>query len=313
MYLELLSIRKHFRDYIGASCGIFEMKKALDWSVWYAVKWWQEIHSARAVNLKKPFVRALYLSLKAKGIIDEDGKVVKEVKKPELPKGLYPREWVEMHQLFDELGAVKVARDEVDRNSLDLLFSDIQAMGWHRVMINCYLKACGDAVLEPFSRSGGHAVLEPFSREGHLALLYLEGYKPAAYLGYDPNPSLVEVARQVAPNATFTVASSACQLSGRFDVVFLVEKLQWMADPLRELECIVKLLKPGGKLYVAQPTVESSPGYLAILTAMGAQHVYTWKEIEQLIGMRFALKKRLVKTIPIYGAIFAKPASETFR
>jgi len=85
-----------------------------------------------------------------------------------------------------------------------------------------------------------------------------------------------------------------------------------MADLLRELECIGKLLKPGG-LYVAQPTADSMPGYLAILTAMGAQHVYTWKEVEQLMGMRFALEKRLVKTMPFYGAIFAKPARETFR
>jgi hypothetical protein len=55
------------------------------------------------------------------------------------------------------------------------------------------------------------------------------------------------------------------------------------------------------------------PGYLAILAAMGAQHVCTWKEVEQLVGMRFALEKRLVKTMPFYGAIFAKPARETFR
>jgi len=64
---------------------------------------------------------------------------------------------------------------------------------------------------------------------------------------------------------------------------------------------------------VAQPTAESVPGYLAILTATGAQHVYTWKEVEQLVGMRFALEKRLVKTMPFYGAIFAKPATETLR
>ncbi len=305
MYLEFPSVWRYFRDYIEASGGILELKKALDWSVWYAAKWWREIHSAGAVNLKKPFVKALYLSLRAKRLIDEDGRVFKEVKKPELPKGLYAREWVEMHQQFDELGAVRVARDEVDRNSLDLLFSDIQAMGWHRVMVNGFLKACRE--------SEGHAVLEPFSREGHLAQLYLEGYRPAAYLGYDPNPSLVEVAKQVVPNATFTAASSACQVSGQFDVVLLVEKLQWMADPLRELECIGKWLKPGGSLYVAQPTADSMPGYLAILTATGAQHVYTWTEVEQLIGMRFALEKRLVKTMPFYGAIFAKPARETFR
>jgi len=309
MYLEFPSVWKYFRDYIEASGGILELKKALDWSVWYAAKWWREIHSAGAVNLKKPFVKALYLSLRAKRIIDEEGRVVKEVKKPELPKGLYAREWVEMHQQFDELGAVRVARDEVDRNSLDLLFSDIQAMGWHRVMVTGFLKACGE--------SEGHAVLEPFTREGHLAQLYLEGYRPAAYLGYDPNPSLVEVAKQVVPNATFTAASSACQLSGQFDVVLLVEKLQWMADPLRELECISKLLKPGGRLYVAQPTADSMPGYLAILTATGAQHVYIWTEVEQLIGMRFVLEKRLVKSMPFYGAIFAKPhprpARETFK
>jgi hypothetical protein len=48
------------------------------------------------------------------------------------------------------------------------------------------------------------------------------------------------------PSATFTAVSSACQLSGQFDVVLLVEKLQWMADHLRELECVGKLLK--GKL-----------------------------------------------------------------
>jgi len=309
MFLEFPSVLKYFRDYVEASGGILELKKALDWSVWYAAKWWREIHSAGAVNLRKPFVKALYMSLRAMSVIDEDGKVVKEVKKPELPKGLYAREWVEMHQQFDELGAVRVARDEVDRNSLDLLFSDIQAMGWRRFLVNGFLKACGEFE--------GRAVLEPFSREGHLAQFYLEGYKPAAYLGYDPNPSLVEVAKQVVPNATFTAVSSACQISGQFDVVLLVEKLQWMADPLRELECISKLLKPGGKLYVAQPTADSMPGYLAILTAVGAQHVYTWTEVEQLIAIRFALEKRLVKTMPFYGAIFAKPhprpARETFR
>jgi hypothetical protein len=48
------------------------------------------------------------------------------------------------------------------------------------------------------------------------------------------------------------------------------------------------------------------PGYLAILAAIGAQ-------VEQLVGMRFALEKRLVKTMPFYGAIFAKLARETFR
>ena len=299
MYLEFPAVWRYFRDYIEASGGILELKKALDWSVWYAAKWWREIYDTGAVNLKRPFVKALYLSLRAKNIIEEDGKPVKDLKKPELPKGLYAREWVEMHQQFDEIGAVKVARDEADRNALDLLFGDIQTMGWHRIMVKTFLRACEE--------TDGNAVLEPYSREGHLALFYLEDYKPASYLGYDPNPSLVEVARQVAPSAVFTPVSSACQLSGQFDVVLLVEKLQWVADPLRELDCIGRLLKPGGRLYVAQPNVDSMPGYLAILSAIGAQQVYTWKEVENLLTLRFRLEKRLIKTMPFYGAVYAKP------
>jgi Methylase involved in ubiquinone/menaquinone biosynthesis len=305
MYLEFPAVWRYFRDYIEASGGIFELKKALEWSVWYAAKWWQEIYAAGVANLKKPFVKALYLSLRAKGLVDEGGKLVKEVKKPELPKGLYAREWVEMHQQFDELGAVRVARDEVDRNALDILFSDIQTMGWHRIMVKAFLKACG--------ASDGRAVLEPYSREGNLAQLYLEDYKPAVYLGYDPSPSLVEVARQVAPGATFVAAPTACQLSGQFDLVLLVEKLHLMADPLRELDCIAKVLKPGGALYVAQPNADSMPGYLAILSAIGAQQVYTWKEVENLLSMRFKLEKRLIKTMPFYGAIYVKPHSAEVR
>jgi SAM-dependent methyltransferase len=151
-------------------------------------------------------------------------------------------------------------------------------MGWHRVMVNGFLKACG--------KSDGHAVLEPFSREGHLAQLYLEGYKPAAYLGYDPNPSLVEVAKQIAPNATFTATPSACQLSGQYDVVLLVEKLQWMADPLRELECIGKLLKPGGggggSTWRNQPptlclaTLRYSPRWAPSMSTRGKRSSNSW-------------------------------------
>jgi len=69
----------------------------------------------------------------------------------------------------------------------------------------------------------------------------------------------------------------------------------------------IELLKPGDtwrRLHA---------GCLAILAATGAQHVYTWTEVEQLVGMRFALEKRLVKTMPFYGAIFAKPAREAFK
>ncbi|ABL88551.1 Methyltransferase type 11 [Pyrobaculum islandicum DSM 4184] len=215
-----------------------------------------------------------------------------------MPKGLYAREWVEMHMRFDEIGAIKIAQDEVDRNALDLFYSDIQVQGWHRIMVKTFLKAAGV--------TDGQAVLEPYSREGHIAAFYHEDYKPASYLGYDPSAVFVEMAKAVAPSATFVTVSTACEISGHYDAVLLIEKLQWMPDPLRELECISRVLKPGGRLYVAQPVAESMPGYLAILTAVGAQHVFTWREVEDMLSSRFHLEKRLIRALPFYGAVFQK-------
>jgi hypothetical protein len=88
----------------------------------------------------------------------------------------------------------------------------------------------------------------------------------------------------------------------------VVQPLSGLRHALEELDRVAE-----ARGYVAQPTADSMPGCLAILTATGAQHVYTWTEVEQLVGMRFALEKRLVKTMPFYGAIFAKPAREAFR
>jgi len=301
MYLEFPAVYRFFREYIEAAGGIFELKKALDWSVWYAVKWWRELVNAGAHRIQNTFVKALYNALLTRGIIDEEGGVRRDVKKPEMPKGIYAREWVEMHQNFDSIDVVKVARDEVDRNVLDLFYSDLQIQGWHRIMIKTFFKAVG-------MRNDG-AVLEPYSREGLLAVLYFEDYKPRLYVGYDSSPSLVELAKKTAPEGTFVTANSACDVSGRFDVVLLVEKMQWFPDPARELECIWRAMAPGGRLYVAQPVVESMPGYLAIHAALGAIHVYSWKDVENLLQMHFKLERRLIKTMPFYGAVWKREES----
>ena len=298
MYLEFLSVYRYFKEYIEASGGLLELKKALDWSVWYAVKWWREIRETGAAG-DNVFAKSLYTSLLLQGFIDEDGNIKKEVEKPELPKGLYAREWVEMHERFDQLGAAKIARDEVDRNALEILYSDIQIQGWHRIMIKTFLKAA--------RMVSGLAILEPYSKEGHLAVLVYEDYAPSLYVGYEPNAALVDIAKSVAPQARFIAAPSACDIREKFDAVLLIEKMQWMPDPAKELECIKKALKGGGLLYIAQPVVESMPGYLAITSALGAVHVFTWKQVENLLKMHFTLEKRLIKTMPFYGAVWAHP------
>ncbi len=294
------SVYRYFKDYIRASGGLFELKKALDWSVWYAYKWWREVKEAGAADLRNPFVKALYTSLLARGVIHEDGRLGKELEKPEMPKGLYAREWIEMHQRFDELGAVKIATNQVDRNALELFHSDIHLQGWHKIMVGAFLKATGF--------SGGLSVLEPLSGEGYLAALVYSEYTPSLYLGFHPNPSLVELSRKMVKNAQFVVANSSCEVKGSYDVVLLLEKLHLFTDPATELKCIREILKPGGKLYVAQPVVESMPGYLAIHAAAAVSHinVFTWKEVEQLLEMAFVLHRRLIKAMPFYGAVWRR-------
>lgn len=295
MYLELLSVFRYFREYIEAADGALELKKALDWSVWYAAKWWKEIKEA-GVARSNAFVKALRESLYFHGVLDERGDIKREVKKPELPKGLYAREWVEMHERLDQIGAVKIANDEADRNALELLYSDIQVQGWHRIMVKAFLKAV--------KMPRGLALLEPYSKEGHLAALVYEDHTPSLYLGYEPNQSLVEIARYVAPHAKFVAATSACDIGGDFDAALMVEKMQWMPDPAKELECIKKRLREGGVVYVAQPVAESMPGYLAIMAALGAVHVFTWRQVESLLKMHFTPERRLIKTMPFYGAVW---------
>lgn len=297
MYIrDYLSVLQFFKDYINAAGGVGELKKALDWSVWYAAKWWQEVMDAGVASRNNAFIRALYMSLLLRGLIDERGNSKAAISKPSLPRGFYAREWVEMHQKFDEIGAVNVATDSVDRNTLDMLYSDVQIQGWHKVMIRGILKAAGV--------NDGMAVLEPYSREGHLAQQYMEEYKAASYLGYDPRSAMVEIARATVPHAEFKDVPSACQLGGTFDLALLIEKLQWFADPATELRCIKKLLKPGGLVLVAQPVAESMPGYLAIMASIDGVSVYTWKEVERILKLQFTLKRRLTAAMPLYVAVW---------
>jgi SAM-dependent methyltransferase len=268
--------------------------------VWHAYKWWREVKDAGTADLRNPFVKALYTSLRVRGIIHEDGRPRKELERPEMLRGLYAREWVEMHQRFDELGAVKIATNQVDRNALELFYSDIHLQGWHKIMVRAFLKAMGF--------SDGLSVLEPLSGEGYLAAVVYNEYTPAFYLGFHPNPSLVEIAKKMVKNAQFVVANSNCEVRGSYDAVLLLEKLHLFTDPAAELKCIREVLKPGGKVYVAQPVVESMPGYLAIHAAAAVSHisVFTWKEVEQLLEMAFVLHRRLIKAMPFYGAVWRR-------
>jgi hypothetical protein len=59
----------------------------LKWSEWYAVKWWEEVYSELGLQSirESVFARALFISLKIRGYLREDGRIKKRPEKPEYP------------------------------------------------------------------------------------------------------------------------------------------------------------------------------------------------------------------------------------
>jgi len=75
-----------------------QVKRALGWSTWYAVKWWDEVFSDLGLSSirESVFARALYISLKIRGYVREDGHIKMRPEKPEYPSNSYAIEFVEL-------------------------------------------------------------------------------------------------------------------------------------------------------------------------------------------------------------------------
>jgi SAM-dependent methyltransferase len=86
----------------------------------------------------------------------------------------------------------------------------------------------------------------------------------------------------------------------------LYDSLHWLHNPVRELRCIKAILKPGGRLLVGQQVADSMPGLAAINVALGAKHVFHWREVElALSSAGFRLERRLLRYMPCYMAVWA--------
>ena len=71
-------------------------------------------------------------------------------------------------------------------------------------------------------------------------------------------------------------------------------------------------LSPSGKLIVGQQVVESTPGLVAMVAAMGAKHVFSWKGVEKmLIASGYELERRYLLYLPYYIAIWNKKKSRS--
>ncbi|MFN3805267.1 MAG: hypothetical protein ACK4SY_09440 [Pyrobaculum sp.] len=185
-----------------------------------------------------------------------------------------------------------------DRNSVEILLSGLQLQKW-RLQVARWL--LGQA-------SPGQMALEPLPGDGVLATMAVQEMS-LRYVGYGP---WVELAAAAMPEAKFYKATSACEITERPDLVFLFEKTPWLVDPVRELWCIYRTLKPGGAVLVAEPEAAASPAYAGTLAALGALRAVTKGDVERFLNAAgFRPMGRPVDLPPYYIATWRKPAGQT--
>ncbi|AET32042.1 hypothetical protein [Pyrobaculum ferrireducens] len=314
-FVEEVNVLRYYKPFIEAGGGVAQVRRALGWSEWFAVKWWEEVFNEVGLSSIRGsvFARALFISLRLRGYIREDGHIKKRPPKPDYPTNSYAIEFVELHESFDRLGAVNVATNRVDENSIGILYSTMLSQGWYKILRHTFLKLVG---IENY-----HTIFEPVVKEGQTAMAVLEIHTPRLYLGFDYRRDNIEMAAgslRVKPGECSgvvciyhaTTACDAVKIARRHapngvEAALLLHTLYWLIDPVKELSCISTLLGPGGKLLIGQQVVESTPGLVAMVTAMGAKHVLSWRGVEQILrAAGYKLVKRYLRYTPYYIAVW---------
>ncbi len=318
MYMRLVEeifASRYCKPFIEAGGGVKQVRTALRWSEWYAVKWWEEVYSELGLQSirESVFARALFISLKIRGYVREDGNIKKRLEKPEYPTNSYAMEFVDFHESFDRIGAVNVATNKADENTLAMLHSTMLIQGWYRILRQTFLRL---TEIEKYS-----VIFEPIVEEGHTAAAVMEITTPKMYIGFDYRRDNVELASAMlrtrpgecgggicifqAPTACDAVEIARRYAPSGVDAALLLNTLHWLLDPVKELTCITQIIGPGGKLLVGQHVVESMPGLIAIVTAFGAKHVFSWKGVEQILkSAGYQLSKRYIRYMPYYVAVW---------
>jgi len=315
-FVEKLNVRRYCEPFVDACCGVEQVETALKWSVWYAVKWWEEVYNELGLQSIREsfFARALFISLKIRGYLREDGHIKKRPEKPKYPTNSYAIEFVELHESFDRVGAVNVATNKADENTLAVLHSTMLSQGWCKIFRRSFLRLME---IERYQ-----TIFEPIVKEGHMAMAVMEITTPKMYIGFDyrrDNVELAAAALRIKPGECkdeicIFNAPTACEAvkiakryvpSGVVDAVLMLHTLYWMLDPVKELTCISQIMGQGSKLLVGQQVVESTPGLVAIAASFGAKHVFSWKGVEQMLkSAGYKLSKRYLRYMPYYIAVW---------
>jgi SAM-dependent methyltransferase len=313
--VEELNVLWYYKPFIEASGGVKQVRTALRWSEWYAVKWWEEVYSELGLQSirESAFARALFISLRIRGYVREDGSIKKRPRKPEYPTNSYAMEFVDLHESFDRIGAVNVAANKADENTLAILYSTMLSQGWYKILRQTFLRL---VKIERYP-----AIFEPIVKEGHTAAAVMEITTPKLYIGFDYRRDNVELASAMlrtrpgecgdricifqAPTACDAVTIAKRYAPSGVDAVLMLHTLYWLLDPVKELTCISQIIAPGGKLLVGQHVVESTPGLIAIEASFGAKHVFSRRGVVQILrSAGYQLSRLYLRYMPYYIAVW---------
>ena len=314
-FVEELNVLRYYKPFIDAGGGVKQVQTALKWSEWYAVKWWEEVYNDLGLQSirESVFARALFISLRIRGYLRDDGRIKKRPEKPEYPINSYAIEFVELHESFDRLGAATVAANRADEGMLAALYSAMLSQGWYRILRQTFLR------LMEIGRY--QTIFEPIVKEGHTATAVMEMAAPKLYIGFDYRRDNVELAAAAlrvkpgecrggvcifnAPTACDAVKTARQHAPGGVNAVLMLHTLYWMLDPVKVLTCISQIMGQGGRLLVGQQVVESTPGLVAVVASFGAKHVFSWRGVEQMLkSAGYELSKRYLRYMPYYIAVW---------
>jgi 2-polyprenyl-3-methyl-5-hydroxy-6-metoxy-1,4-benzoquinol methylase len=141
---------------------------------------------------------------------------------------------------FGEFGADCVhALDLINRGQYETRFADY------------WMKSLPDAAAK--LAAGGRA-LDVGCGSGAVPKTLAKAFPRAEIVGIDPDAESVRRARADAPaNAKFEVTDTSKFKATPFDLVTLCDVLHDLAEPLKTLQQIRALLKPGGTLFIIEP------------------------------------------------------------
>jgi hypothetical protein len=314
---DFIDMSRYFGDFVRIFGGASEVRNAYIWSIWYALKWWRELYREGLHKSDSPFVKVLYFSLLRSGFINRDGYIVKRVKEPKPPANTFAEEFLELHQSFDRLGAVRIAMNQVDENSVAILYSAMLTQGWNNALRLSFYRLTN---AYKYRR-----LYFPILREGHdaAALIASSPNPPELVVGYDYRADSVELAREIlrgsstspCPDKGICIYQATCScevvdLAGpsarqSIDAAIYFRTLGWTLNPLMELQCARRLLRQGAVVLVAQDVVEFMPSLLALEAVAGAKHVFRAADLDNLLAAAGYRRETLFsKSSPFYAAVW---------